>query len=571
MNNRGRRRGGVALSVVIALVAVVMVPSPAHAATSPTARRGPAMAADPATGTVLMFGGLDEATSDENDETWTWDGTAWGYRTSSPAPRRGASSAYDGARRRVLVFGGERGSGHFNETNETWSWDGVAGQWAQETTILGATPPDRTGASMAYDAVTGTVVLFGGYAEPGSLTNPDPGGTRGDTWLWDGATGTWSAQTPAVSPPARSGASMAFDPVRGKVLLFGGTEQSDTWSWDGVARTWTRETPAVSPPPVRGAVMSEHARSGKVVLFGGTLLGGALPRSESAATWTWDGATGNWTRETPRLSPGARAWAAMAYHAGSGTAVLYGGSQGPYGLALGDTWLWDGSGWSRGVRPALTVGDVAVVEGDEGVRHAVFTVSLSEPAPNGVSVDYTTRGDNRELAMVSGSLFFPTGATSRSVKVPVWGDAEDEPDHRFELSLSAALGATVYDRSGIGTILDNDPPPAGVRVGVGDAGLHEGDAGPRAVLFAVTLSRSSSNTVVVSYATAAGSAGDPSDFKARSGTLTFHPGVTSLIVKVPVVPDTLREGDETFSLNLSGPSGAKLGRATGVGTVVDDE
>lgn len=567
MNNRRRRRGGVALSVVVALVAVVLVPAPARAATSPMPRTGSTMAADPASGTLMMFGGLDEATSDENDETWAWDGTAWGYRTSSPAPRRGASSAYDGTRGRVLVFGGERGSGHFNETNETWSWDGVAGRWADQTTLLGPNPPERTGASMAYDAVTGTVVLFGGYAEPGSLTDPDPGGTRGDTWIWDGATGTWSAQTPAVSPPARSGASMAFDHVRGKVLLFGGAQQNDTWSWDGVARTWTRETPAVSPPPVYGAVMSDHAPSGQVVLFGGALSGGEL----ADATWTWDGRVRNWTREMPRLSPDARASAAMAYHAGSGMAVLYGGSQGRYGLYLGDTWLWDGAGWSRGVRPALTIGDVAVVEGDEGVRDAVFTVSLSEPAPNGVSVDYATRGNDREHANVSGSLFFPPGATSRSVKVPVWGDTDDEADHPFELSLSAALGATVYDRSGVATIRDNDPPPAGVRVGVGDAGLHEGDAGARAVLFAVTLSRSSPNTVAVTYATGAGSARDPSDFKARSGTLTFHPGVTSLIVKVPVVPDTLGEGDETFSLNLSGPSGAKLGRATGVGTVVDDE
>ena len=58
-----------------------------------------------------------------------------------------------------------------------------------------ASPPGRFEASMAYDAATGTVVLFGGYG---------PGVERrlGGTWTWDGS--TWTKQSPAASPPARS-------------------------------------------------------------------------------------------------------------------------------------------------------------------------------------------------------------------------------------------------------------------------------------------------------------------------------------------------------------------------------
>jgi hypothetical protein len=53
---------------------------------------------------------------------------------------------------------------------------------------------------MAYDAATGTVVLFGGYTYNGH--------PLGDTWIWDGT--TWTLQTPAVHPTARSGAPMAY-------------------------------------------------------------------------------------------------------------------------------------------------------------------------------------------------------------------------------------------------------------------------------------------------------------------------------------------------------------------------
>ena len=46
----------------------------------------------------------------------------------------------------------------------------------------------------------------------------------------------WTKQAPAASPPARSAASMAYDAATGNVVLFGGTGsafrvQGDTWSW----------------------------------------------------------------------------------------------------------------------------------------------------------------------------------------------------------------------------------------------------------------------------------------------------------------------------------------------------
>jgi Galactose oxidase, central domain len=88
-----------------------------------------------------------------------------------------------------------------------------------------AHPSARSGAAVAYDAATGTVVLFGGAGSQGVL---------GDTWVWDGS--TWAKQHPAASPPARSDTAMAYDAATGTVVLFGGFKPASpalgsTWIW----------------------------------------------------------------------------------------------------------------------------------------------------------------------------------------------------------------------------------------------------------------------------------------------------------------------------------------------------
>ena len=86
-----------------------------------------------------------------------------------------------------------------------------------------ARPSARDYASIAYDAATGNVVLFGGHGS----------GVLGDTWVWDGS--TWTRQHPATRPTPRSEAAMAFDAATGNVVLFSGyavhNVPRDTWVW----------------------------------------------------------------------------------------------------------------------------------------------------------------------------------------------------------------------------------------------------------------------------------------------------------------------------------------------------
>src|SRR5579864_222854 len=74
----------------------------------------------------------------------------------------------------------------------------------------GPSPSARTGAAMAWDEATHSVILFGGRTVSGAVN---------DTWSWDGS--SWRQLSPATSPPARSGALMAPD-GHGGLVLYGG-------------------------------------------------------------------------------------------------------------------------------------------------------------------------------------------------------------------------------------------------------------------------------------------------------------------------------------------------------------
>lgn len=88
----------------------------------------------------------------------------------------------------------------------------------------------------------------------------------------------------------------------------------------------------------------------------------------------------------------------------------------------------------------------------------------------------------------------------------------------------------------------------------------------------VRLSAASQQQVTVQYATSNGSATAPDDYTATSGTLVFGAGQTAGTISVPIVADTLAEGNETLHLALSAPNGATLGAPAAVTlTLADDD
>lgn len=89
--------------------------------------------------------------------------------------------------------------------------------------------------------------------------------------------------------------------------------------------------------------------------------------------------------------------------------------------------------------------------------------------------------------------------------------------------------------------------------------------------FTIKLSGASTSPVTVSYRTANGTATSGSDYSETSGILTFAPGEISKVVSVPIAPDKVAEPDETFTIQLSNPSGSTLAKPIGTATILNDD
>ena len=222
--------------------------------------------------------------------------------------------------------------------------------------------------------------------------------------------------------------------------------------------------------------------------------------------------------------------------------------------------------------PSLSIGNITVTEGNGGTTSATFTVTLTPVSGRDVTVQYVTAdgsaGSPADYASTSGNLTFTAGQTTKQVTVQVNGDTLDESAENFTLNLSGAVNATISDGVGVGTITDDDPPPA---ISIDDVTVTEGDTGTTSATFTVGLGQPSGLAVSVDYATANVTALAPADYTATSGTLNFAPGQTTKQVTVLVQGDLLDEANETFTVNLANAVNASIADNQGVGTINDDD
>jgi hypothetical protein len=242
-------------------------------ATSPPVRDDAAMAYDPATNQMLLFGGQN--TTGNLGDTWSWNGTTWTQLSpaDSPSARWGAVMAYDPATSQLILFGGN----NTGSPNDTWSWNGST--WTQLSPAT--SPPGFDSLAMAYDDSTDQLVLVGE-----------------STWTWNGS--TWSQTAPGGDG---GGGKLAYDATTSQLIWIVG---SVTYNWTGTA--WTQLSPATSPAPRSGSVLAYDPATTKLLLFGGYINKG-INRGVADDTWTWSGTT--WTRLSPTSSPAARNDATM--------------------------------------------------------------------------------------------------------------------------------------------------------------------------------------------------------------------------------------------------------------------
>lgn len=243
---------------------------------------------------------------------------------------------------------------------------------------------------------------------------------------------------------------------------------------------------------------------------------------------------------------------------------------GDYTVTLVGTILNDDTG-----PPTVSIADADPVnEADATSVRAVFTVSLSAPSSQVVTVQYSTQSNTAvapgDFSPAGGVVTFQPGEVQRTVTVTIADDALDEDNEMFFVSLSSPVNAVLGRSQATGVIIDDDPPPT---ITVNAPTVFEPDSGVAMLIFAIGLSAPSGRTVRVDVQTADGTATAGSDYDAVPITqLVFNPGEVGKQVVVLVRPDSLDEDDETVLLVLSNPQNAILPPETmGVGIIFDDD
>lgn len=220
---------------------------------------------------ILLFGGLKPVprlNADRFDDVWRYDpatGEWWDVRAPrGPVPRAGAAVAYDAGSGLVVLFGGAVGSCNYpacaEHIDDTWVYDPVANTWEERSPAT--SPPGRHGHTMAYDAQSDRVVLFGGDT-----------GTRwlGDTWAYDVDGDTWVEVTTEEAPWPVAQQAMAYDPVADRIVLWGGAdrEESVVWALDLETATWSPAIWDPAPEPASNACLVWDAAAEQMLLIGG--------------------------------------------------------------------------------------------------------------------------------------------------------------------------------------------------------------------------------------------------------------------------------------------------------------
>ena len=363
----------------------------------PEARRGHALAYDPASRYVVLAGGVraraDRKGDDTFDETWTYDGRRWERGPNLPV-MSGHGLVYDAAERAMLLLGYVGREGY--DAHRLAIWRRSAGGW----TFVDSSGPRLVGlVRAAYDTKRSVLVV------------PVLHGSTSRVWEWDGR--RWR-DLDAPGPSPRSRHTLAYESATGRVVMVGGRDDTtrstlgDAWSWDG-ARWTPLMGGATAPEPRASAALVADADSGRLLLFGGV----SPPRGMVTDLWTWS--QSGWAQWQP-ADRAAQQAVGPAFTAVRGSFI---------GVSVGDLeasvrWYTEKLGLRVIMRPPKVEKSTAVILEGGGLTvelmHNEDAVPLSKAAP-AITRNYLVHGIFKAGFTVG--EFDRTIATLRSRGVPI--------------------------------------------------------------------------------------------------------------------------------------------------------
>ena len=208
---------------------------------------------------------------------------------------------------------------------------------------------------------------------------------------------------------------------------------------------------------------------------------------------------------------------------------------------------------------------LAVPEGGSNTYTVVLT---TEPTAN-VRVNMTAVLSATDISVDSEVLTFTADNWNQAQTMTVRAVEDNDAITNDPVTLTHTASGGGYDDVVVDdvtvTITENDTP----ELSIADVSLEEDAAN---MTFTVALNVLSDKKITVDYATSDGTATAGDDYTAVSATtLTFAAGETEKTFTVAIKDDDLDEGDETFTVTLSGASNATIADAEATGTIIDDD
>jgi hypothetical protein len=227
----------------------------------------------------LVYGGADSGHDDCDVDVLSFSGgLSWSSLGTRPIPtgRENAVTIFDSRRDRMVVFSGE--ARYRPAPNDTWANSLPTGTWTRLATS-GESPSNRLTAEGVYDSKGDRFFLFGTDAYRAPAPHE----------LWVLALGdlsaTWQRVTTAGDPPpSRRGSSLVYDPVRDRLLLFGGFDftsgidiaaYNDVWSLslDESPPRWSQlHTLGQTPVPRAFHSAAYDPIDDRMIVFGGFVV-----------------------------------------------------------------------------------------------------------------------------------------------------------------------------------------------------------------------------------------------------------------------------------------------------------
>jgi len=222
---------------------------------APHGLNGTRMVYDAESDRMILFGGLDAESIPTGDfrflnDTWAYDldANTWTKMApdSSPPGRNWFAMAYDPGSDRVILFGGGWPGQRFDDL---WAYDYNTDTW--EALNPSEMPADRSYSNLVYAVGSERMMLFGGANAAGEVPLSDMWVYHLDTNTWTELAdkNAWTKLEPGTYPSPRGWYGAVYSTRAERVILFGGGSNRDrftgeTWIYDPEANVWTNVTPS---------------------------------------------------------------------------------------------------------------------------------------------------------------------------------------------------------------------------------------------------------------------------------------------------------------------------------------